>query len=179
MIAEAWMETWIVLQANETVCMAENYQRRVFALTGQIFSSRILCHSPEESYEEIQTSGIKLHPEKVSTSALIWFHLHFPLDTPVEVWVQKRNFGGVVSWSVTFSPGTPSRLVKLVWAGWSLMITVSCTVSELCFLQGEIEFQLSGAYFPLRHSYLQGVSCWKQTCRLGWFLHRVCMELPA
>lgn len=113
-IAEAWMETWIVLQANETVCMAENYQRRVIALTGQIFSSRILCHSPEESYEEIQTSGIKLHPEKVSTSALIWFHLHFPLDTPVEVRVQKRNFGGIVSWSVTFSPGTPSRLVKLV-----------------------------------------------------------------
>ena len=132
-------ETWIVLQANtcplEVVCMAENYQRRVIAFTGQIFSSRILYHSPEESYEEIQTSGIKLHPEKVSTSALIWFHLHFPLDTPVEVlWVQKRNLGGVVSWSVIFCLGTPPGLVKLVWAGWSLMITVSCTVSKLCFL---------------------------------------------
>lgn len=92
------METWIVLQANtcplEAVPMAENYQRRVVAFTGQIFSSRILCHSPEESDEEMQTSGIRLLSEKVSTSALTWSHLRFPLDTPVEVYEYRRGILG-------------------------------------------------------------------------------------
>lgn len=87
-----------MLQANtcplEAVPMAENYRRRVVAFTGQIFSSRILCHSPEESDEEMQTSGIRLRPEKVSTSALTWSHLHFPLDTPVEVYEYRRGILG-------------------------------------------------------------------------------------
>lgn len=157
--AEAWTETWIVLQANTCSLEAGHVlgpkDRRLLKKKKNSPGQRMVrggsllwlgrsfhpgfCATLLKSlmkkftHVELNLTFKRFPPER--QNALIWFHLHFPLDTPVKV--HEREFGGVVSWSVIFSPGAPPRLVNSgMWTGWSLRILVSLSVSKCYFIVG-------------------------------------------